>query len=292
MSIRLETLQIARLAPRQLGDATPRIAEFLAEQWTTDGGARDRAGTCDLYYTVFALAASSAVAAVVPTSHLRAYLESFADGDGLDVIHLSCLARCWASIGSPPDDAVRRGILARIEAHRAVDGGYAASSHAARGTAYHAFVALGAYQDLATPLPRHERLADSVASLACPDGSFSNDADVRAGNTPSTAAAVTVLHQLGREAPAATADWLLARHHRDGGFFALQGAPIPDLLSTGTALFALETLHASLDPIREPCLDFLDSLWTGRSFCGSWSDDVADSEYTWYALLALGHLAR
>jgi hypothetical protein len=44
--------------------------------------------------------------------------------------------------------------------------------------------------------------------------------------------------------------------------------------------------------LREPCLDFVDSLWTNRGgFYGTWADDAADCEYTYYALLALGHLS-
>ena len=69
-------------------------------------------------------------------------------------------------------------------------------------------------------------------------------------------------------------------------------APVPDLLSTATALHAISTLHAPLDPVRESCLDFIDSLWTNRGgFYGSWGDDAIDCEYTYYALLSLGHLS-
>ena len=35
---------------------------------------------------------------------------------------------------------------------------------------------------------------------------------------------------------------------------------------------------------------FLDTLWTGNAFCGTWADDEPDSEYTGYALLAMGRL--
>ena len=70
-------------------------------------------------------------------------------------------------------------------------------------------------------------------------------------------------------------------------------APVPDLLSTATALHALDAMHVDLKPLAEPCLDFLDSLWTNRGgFCGSWEDDALDCEYTYYALLALGHLLQ
>jgi hypothetical protein len=43
--------------------------------------------------------------------------------------------------------------------------------------------------------------------------------------------------------------------------------------------------------LREPCLDFLDSLWTGNAFVAHWEDEDPDCEYTFYALLALGQLA-
>jgi hypothetical protein len=87
------------------------------------------------------------------------------------------------------------------------------------------------------------------------------------------------------------AGWLFDRC-RDGGFFATPDAPIPDLLSTATALHALSSLHAPLDRVRDACLDFIDSLWTSEgAFYGTWADDVLDCEYTYYGLLALGHLA-
>jgi hypothetical protein len=44
--------------------------------------------------------------------------------------------------------------------------------------------------------------------------------------------------------------------------------------------------------MRERCLDFIDSLWTNKGgFHGHWADDDLDAEYTFYGLLALGHLA-
>ncbi len=69
-------------------------------------------------------------------------------------------------------------------------------------------------------------------------------------------------------------------------------APIPDLLSTATALHALAGLERDLSPVRESCLDFIDTLWSNEGgFHGHWSDDALDCEYTYYGLLALGHLS-
>jgi hypothetical protein len=64
------------------------------------------------------------------------------------------------------------------------------------------------------------------------------------------------------------------------------------MLSTATALHALASLHADIEPIRERCLDFIDTLWTARGgFYGTWEDEHLDCEYTYYGLLALGHLS-
>ena len=106
-----------------------------------------------------------------------------------------------------------------------------------------------------------------------------------------TAAAVTLMRYLNRDIPAAAGDWLLARAHPMGGFLAAPEAPMPDLLSTATALHALSGMHIDFDVLREPTLDFVDSLWTGRGFCGNWGDEIVDCEYTFYGLLALGHLS-
>jgi prenyltransferase beta subunit len=63
------------------------------------------------------------------------------------------------------------------------------------------------------------------------------------------------------------------------------------LLSTATALHALSGLGEGLEPIRERCLDFVDTLWTNDGgFHGHWDDCALDVEYTYYGLLALGHL--
>ena len=135
-------------------------------------------------------------------------------------------------------------------------------------------------------------MLSSVLSLRTPDGGFANHAGAAEGSTPATAAAVLVMRHLDAEPDARVAEWLLARAHGDGGFFAAPNAPVPDLLSTATALHALVAMHADIASIKEPCLDFVDSLWTNAGgFCGSWLDQTLDCEYTYYGLLALGHLS-
>ena len=285
-------LQVARLAPKLLGDSAALVSRFLHDQFDPSGGFRNRAGVPDLYYTVFGLEGLLALRADIPAEAIENYLRTFGDGSSLDFVHLGCLARCWA--GLPAERRSRApaaAILARLENHRSADGGYAAEPHAADGTAYGCFLALGAYQDLNVPLPRPEGLAACLNRLRTEDGGYANQLDLPMGLTPATAAAVTVLRQLGEPMPAGLGDWILARCQPEGGFFATPMAPLPDLLSTATALHALAGLHTPLDAIREPCLDYIDTLWTNQGgFHGNWTDDDLDCEYTYYGLLALGHL--
>ena len=103
---------------------------------------------------------------------------------------------------------------------------------------------------------------------------------------------MTLLRHFAQPIDPAIADWLLNRCHPQGGFFATPEAPIPDLLSTATALHALVGMKADIEPVKEKCLYFIDTLWSSQgAFFGNWEDDALDCEYTYYGLLALGHLS-
>jgi prenyltransferase beta subunit len=286
-------LQVARLSPKLLGESRDLCIEFLHSQVGPDGGFGDRAGQTDLYYTVFGIEALIALRADLPVATLVAYLRSFGDGEGLDFVHLTCLARCWAALPrTETADVPRETIRQRLETYRTPDGAYDAAPDAEEGTVYGCFLALGAYQDLGLDLPDAAAMARCVLGLQSGDGGFANQADMPIGLTPPTAAAATLLRHLGQPVPRETGPWLLSRCHPEGGFYATPLAPMPDLLSTATALHALAGLQIDLHDVKEPCLDFLDTLWSSKgAFYGTWADEELDCEYTYYALLALGHLS-
>ena len=294
-------LQVARLAQRMLGDSAERVVDFLRNQLNEDGGFADRSGKSDLYYTVFGIDGLIALQADVPADRIGPYLHSCGSGNpspsgpSLDFVHLACLARAWAGLaqnGSGPSCRNRNDILERLERFRTADGGYHVDADAERGTAYAGFLALGAYQDLGEELPNPDGLVRSLAALGTADGAYGNEPGMAQGTTTATAAAVALLGQLGAPVDPILGDWLLARAHPHGGFCATPATPMPDLLSTATALHALAVLHVSTAGVKEACLDFIDTLWTSQgAFFGHWADEAVDSEYTWYALLALGHLS-
>ena len=285
-------LQVARLAPTLLGESRELVARFLRASLDDDGGFKDRAGESDLYYTVFGLEGLLAVHEALPES-TPGYLERFAEGSALDFVHLTCLARAWGSISKTgPPDHVRERIRSRLDSFRSVDGGFAVTPRADTGSAYACFLAVGALEDLGGDVPDPVGLLRCLHGVRTADGAYANHPGAVEGSTPATAAAVMVMHHLSAVPDPAVADWLLARCHPEGGFFAAPRAPLPDLLSTATALHALAAMHADIEPIREPCLDFVDTLWTNAGgFHGSWADSALDCEYTYYGLLALGHLS-
>ncbi len=294
VSLRLEMLQVARLAPKMLGDSTELVRGFLLRQFSPGGGGCDRDGRPDLYYTIFVIAALEALQSDWPRDQVEGFLRNFGDGDGLDFVHLGALARCWSAVGldRAPKDLPSK-LLARLEEYRARDGGYDSDPGAPSGNAYGCFVALGAYQDLKAPLPEPMRMVQCLKLLETPDGAWGNARGLRAGATPATAAAITLLRQLDLPVSNTPAEWLLTQLHPEGGFLAVPMAPLPDLLSTATALHALATMDIQVPPrVQERCLDFLDTLWSAEGgFHGHWADDHLDAEYTFYGLLALGHLS-
>jgi prenyltransferase beta subunit len=287
-------LQVARLAERELGDAVELVRAFLSRQFTNEGGGQDRVGKADLYYTIFALAGLEALQGRVEKEDVARFLASFGGGEAIDFVHLGALARCWAAIGIDRlGEAKQTQLLNHIESFRTHDGGYDAQRGSSHGNAYGCFVALGAYQDLGREVPEPLRMVQCLKFLETPDGAWGNLRGMRQGTVPATAAAATLLHQLGQPINASVADWLLEQIHSEGGWLAVPGAPMPDLLSTATALHALACLDRPLPAsLREKCLDFIDTLWNAEGgFHGHWADDHLDAEYTFYGLLALGHLA-
>jgi prenyltransferase beta subunit len=299
MSLRLEMLQVARLAPKVLGDSAGLVKSFLSQQQNDDGGFKDRTGRSDLYYSVFGFDGLLALQAELPGNRIVSFLKMFGTGEGLDFVHLCCLARGWAALtnvdqGSPDSRPVelRREILSRIEDFRSRDGGYHPTPNSEAGTVYGCFLALGAYQDLKRDMPEPLRLVQCLKFLETPDGAWANERNIKIGSTNATAAAITLLRNLKMPVNSKAGEWLLARCHPQGGFLAMPNAPLPDLLSTATALHALAGLEVSFERVKEPCLDFIDTLWTNEGgFHGHWNDDHLDCEYTFYGLLALGHLS-
>ncbi len=294
MSLRLEMLQVARLARSVLGDdACDLVEQFIRSRQNVDGGFQDRDGASDLYYTSFAIDGLTALQVKIPRESLASYFEAESHrADDLDFVHLCCLLRGLSAVSESTSPNQLEGLYARLETFRTADGGYNQSEDATGGSAYACFLAYGAYSDHRRPLPDPEGVRACIESLRQESGAWVNDVDLPIPNVPATAAAVTLCRNLRVPLGSETASWILGSRHESGGFLPFPGAPLPDLLSTAVALHALDGMQADFSAQKETLLDYVDSLWTAAGgFHGSWDDDDLDLEYTYYGLLALGHLA-
>jgi prenyltransferase beta subunit len=285
-------LQVARLAPKLLGESAELVAGFIRSRLSPQGGFVNREGRPDLYYTVFAIEALQALRAELPREQVLPWLRSFGTGDTLDLVHLCSLVRSAAALGGEIfSEEEKEKIATNLAAFRSADGGCHASRGNKTGSSYGALLTWGAHDDLGLHVPNEDRLLQSVMALQLEDGSFANEAGLTQGVSTASAAAVTLCRLMNHPLEAKTAAWLQQCFHPSGGFLVFPGVPMPDLLSTAVVLHALDGMEANFSALREPCLDFIDSLWSAEGgFHGNWTDDDLDCEYTYYGLLALGHL--
>ena len=283
-------LQVARLSPILLHESADLVHSFLISKQNDDGGFQGRTPDSDLYYTLFGTEALLALQQ--PLNNLESYLDSVDPNTCTDLVDLACYARLHAALKQSIPDEKRQQFEHQLSLLTADHGGYGNTQDNRVTTAYTLFLSAGLLQDSGN----HDSLdnletAPALERLKSKDGGYNNSPRMPQGSSPATAAALTIQAELSAPIDQEASLWLQKRHYPRGGFFAAAATPVPDLLTTAVSLHALASINVDLSPFKEPCLDFMDSLWDSKgSFYGNWTESDLDTEYTWYALLALGHL--
>ena len=292
MSFRLEMLQVARVAPKVLGESAELVESFFRRKYLADCGFEDRQGRSDLYYTVFGLEGMLALQTEFDRERSGSFLQRYGSGETLDFVHLCCLARCHAALKNEFWSVEQReAFVARLEEFRCEKGGYHSAKGREWGSAYGCLLVAAAYEDTQIALPEPEGLKSCLDALRTRDGAWNNERHVPLGTAPATAAALCLYRRMGWDAGPEPVRWLFTCFVPEGGCKAFPAAPMPDLLSTAVSLHGLSGAGADLKLVQESCLDYVDSLWSNEGgFHGNWTDHVLDVEYTYYGLLALGHL--
>jgi hypothetical protein len=274
--------QLARLHPKLIESVLARsssmldpatIAEirtYIIRQQTPQGGFADRAGRCDLYYTLFGYYLAEALSVTEVVEPLRNYVATTVTANHLTGVHRYCGAILYAKLIGLDDTTadLRRGIvdeLAHINPKQPEYSGFLGML---------ALYYLQDYWNSRLIAGRYGR-ALSLNGHPCP-----------------VLAATAVIHAMtGNRRPEAL-EILQSFYRGKGGFAALLHAPDEDLLSTGVALYALHFLDADLRLIVPDCLAFVDGLYDGGGFRAAAYDAVSDVEYTFYGMLALGSLCQ
>jgi prenyltransferase beta subunit len=304
-------------------DAVEAIKGFVLGKQAANGLFAGRDDKGDIYYTLFGLGAFAALDSGDAHNPPRLDPKSFPPIDSLDYVHAISWWRCksllellnrpefikrrilerpqllassWmrGMVGSLFQDSVaQQRILQHLERWRSKDGAW---HHAVQGadhaSAYGVFLMVMLRQDMLNSMESLERSREALRALKSRDGGYSNSPGADFGVCTATTAALLALSALGDDVDEDAIAFLRTLRVAGSGFKANALAPIPDLLSTATALFTLCSLNVDIGAMRTDCSRFVDELWNeDGGFCGSEADPVSDCEYTFYGLLALGCLA-
>lgn len=280
-----------------------RHSDFVLRQQNSDGGFSGREGGSDLYYTGFAVRTLAVLGRLDEgnSRQISGYLRSTARSqvtviDLVSWLYCAVMVQAAAGIDVLAEfDAQWNVRLAELlESFRTRDGGYAKTHEGAAGSTYHSFLVALCLELIGGEIPHPNRLVQFVFDRQRDDGGFVEIQPMKRGGTNPTAAAVALLKMLGAMDDEIRADvqaFLRDVLSGDGGFQANTRIPFADGLSTFTGLLTAQDLGLSemIDPERVAA--FIDGLeLPDGGFRGATWDEVADVEYSFYALGTLGLL--
>ncbi len=298
-------------------EALTQISSFVKSKKHPGGGFMDRAGNQDPYYSVFGYTLTYLFDIEIDTKKELQYLLGWSRIKQTDFIHAISLLRSyyivlaihkkkyWKFLEFLSTLSFVRNLIEKkiarqvkrdgkhwieiLENYRSNDGGFNQNkSNAENATVYATFLAWGLWQDLSVSQKTTNELVSCILPLKKADGSFVNDIKSKSGVTTATAAGICMLKSNKKNNNDST-DWLKKQILSIGGFAAADGASIADLLSTSTALLALNLEDEQIAMHNNQLTEFVNLHWDNSGgFFGSIADQIPDVEYTYYGLLALG----
>jgi hypothetical protein len=274
----LRTLQ---RAIESLGsEALALIRQFVQERMTANGVFVDRSGKEDIYYTSFGLLLSHVLGVSRNCEAARLWLDRI-DADALDMVHYAAYVR--ARMINEWEQSKIEFLLKNIK-RKAIRplSSFAVVPNSDAESPYAQFILYSLCEDTGNTPPNA-----CLSAYRSDSGGYAN---TRNGNpsTNATAAALMVAGQSKGYLSMRDVEWLRDEQKSNGGWCAEQHTPLPDLLSTATALF---TLHCYGIKPRYSATDFIEGHWLDNGgFAATLLEDESDVEYLFYGLLALGTL--
>ena len=280
-SVTIKLLQTLQRGCSSLGvQARELIVGFLLSQWTERGAYVNKQGEEDLYYTTFGWLLESALGLRQDAEAMERYLAEV-DLESLDLVHYAAAVRCRLLQRGAKGrlsllwQALQRTPTRELESFRSVPNND-------REAPYTQFIWMSLCEDT-----RNDYQPAALDAYRTSDGGYANVKGGKEMATNATAAALMVVGQ-SEGYDAARVSPLLEAQEPSGGFRATSVAPIPDLLSTATALFVLNCY--GVRP-RYEAADFVEAHWLeSGGFAATLLDEKSEVEYLFYGLLALGTL--
>lgn len=286
-------------------DFRARHRTFVLSRQQPDGGFAGREGDSDVYYTSFAARCLTVLGGTPDACRdaLAGYVarQEYERLNAVDLLSWTSTALAVQLMGvadplaSLPADWIDR-VVARLEALRRDDGGYAKSPEGAVGSTYQSFLSMLTYELLGRNVPRPNRLTQFLYDRQRNDGGFVEIGPMKQSGANPTAAAVAVLRSLGRMDDDIRNDvkrYLVQVRSSEGGFQANTRIPFADGLSTFTCVLTAQDLQLPESFDAELTARYVrDQLQLASGgFRGASWDEQADVEYTFYGLGTLALVA-
>lgn len=269
---------------RLSNEAREKIVLFVNSQISTNQAFVDKNGKEDLYYTSFGLMLTYVFRININIYLTEKWLDQF--GNQLsNLVDYAAYTRCRMLC-----DLIKSGkmifALNQFFAKNQALPVFSLYPHGDPHSPYSQFIILSLKEDMGIKLDNSSKIPDLLSEYRVEGGGFCNIKGSGLSSTNATVAALAVLGKLSGFDKNADISYLSSTQDECGGFYANTSAPVPDILSTATALFILKCYNVSpkIDPNS-----FIDAHWvTSGGFCATLLDELSDVEYTFYGLLAIG----
>lgn len=262
-----------------------RVRRFVESQRMNDESFMNKSGESDIYYTVFGWMLSY-VLGIQPDPKKTALYLAKQDAQSMDLIHYAAYMRCRIIQNLFEGGKIKLLLTSLSKTPIRPLTGFSALPHNDPYAPYTQFIWLSLLEDTRNPVIDKDESLSSLADYHITGGGYSNIKDSITATTNATAAALAVTGQLNGYTDNENIDYLWSIQKESGGYAATESAPLPDLLSTATALFMLQCYGRK--PKISP-VDFIEAHWLENGgFSATLLEDCSDVEYTFYGLLALG----
>lgn len=300
------------------------IASFVRSKAATEGGFIGRKGKADIYYTGFALRTLALVGELKNDRLAQStfqYIQHFVEHkveykkeplSMAELVSVLIAATILEQVletdffgslsdGSPSgrEEFVNKHLFPLVHD----DSAWGAIAGKGHSGVYHTFLAMVCQQLIGRTIAEEERvrILKWLAHHRREDGSFADMKLLPTGATNPTAAAVALAGMLTKNSSTdalfpqgiywqQTYSFLEKMRTAQGGFCANRRIPLPDLLSTFSALVAILDIQ-QWEPFPfdwELTRDFVLSLYHQGGFVSGHWDKEPDVEYTFYGLATLG----
>ena len=279
---------------REKSERRDKLRTYFLAALDHNGGFRGRKGNGDLYYSAFAIRGLFLLGVLDDEELLPRvvdFLEDQKRRENLSPVDLLSWTFCATLVHTVrgteflPEHIV--SLLNRWERFRCPDGCFAASEKSAFSSTYTTFLTAIFYELLGEPKRSQTIPVEPIVERRRSDGGFVELPPLQYSGTNPTAAAVGLLALL--EVPLLekekTVEFLCRCQQPTGGFQAHARIPIPDLLSSFSAMTALYDLGAADRVNRFALRNFVTSLRSPDSgYFGVALDQQSDVEYSFYGI--------